>query len=166
MYRDSAGNLYGTTYYGGDLNNRNCGPGGCGVVFKLDPTGKESVLYTFLGGTDGGVTYTGVTADSKGNLYGVTADYGANGYGVVYKLAPTGEQTVLYAFTGGADGGNPECVLYRNSAGNLFGAASAGGGPMPACCLKWRHELQRRGSSLVLSRVLLAPALFLRQPLD
>src|ERR1039457_3987576 len=119
VIRDSAGNLYGTTYYGGTAN--------AGVVYKLDTTGHETVLYTFTGGADGGFPWSGVIRGSAGNLYGTTLGGGRAGAGVVYKLDSTGHETVLYAFTGGADGGFPCPGVIRDSAGNLFGTTSAGG---------------------------------------
>lgn len=99
---DAAGNLYGTTAGGGDLK---CGPpDGCGVVFKLDGTGKETVLHTFTAGADGAYPYGGVILDAEGNLYGTAlaggtgrcSDYGP-GCGVVFKVDATGKQTVLHA---------------------------------------------------------------------
>ncbi len=108
---DAKGNLYGTTFYGGDLK---CGSGqGCGVVFKVDPaTSEETVLYRF-NGTDGANPAAGLILDAKGNLYGTTyaggnlSDCNENGCGVVFKLDPTTRnETILYRFTG-ADGANP-----------------------------------------------------------
>jgi uncharacterized repeat protein (TIGR03803 family) len=118
LIRDSAGNLYGTTYAGGASHN--------GVVFKLDTTGTETVLYSFIGGVDGGLPYAGLTRDLAGNLYGTTYSGGASNNGVVFKLNETGE-TVLYSFTGGADGANPRAGLIRDSAGNLYGTTLSGG---------------------------------------
>lgn len=92
LVRDAAGNLYGTTYFGGALPN--CNGAGCGVVFKLDPSGKETVLHSFTGGTDGAFPWAGLTTDAAGNLYGVTAGGGdincfpPEGCGVVFKITP------------------------------------------------------------------------------
>jgi uncharacterized repeat protein (TIGR03803 family) len=119
VVRDSAGNLYGTTLTGGAA--------GAGVVYKVDTTGHETVLYSFTGGADGGSPYAGVIRDSAGNLYGTTAGGGAAGAGVVYKVDTTGHQTVLYSFTGGADGGNPYASVIRDAAGNLYGTTNGGG---------------------------------------
>ena len=77
---DSDGNLYGTTEEGGADNY--------GVVFKIDSTGIESVLYSFTGGGDGSTPWAGLIKDSAGNFYGTTAEGGAYGYGVVFKLSP------------------------------------------------------------------------------
>jgi uncharacterized repeat protein (TIGR03803 family) len=89
---DPEGNLYGTTLLGGAA--------GEGVVFKLDTSGRETVLHTFTGGTDGGEPEAGVIRDSGGNLYGTTFSGGAAGAGVVYMLSPSGQETVLYSFAG------------------------------------------------------------------
>ncbi len=116
---DSAGNLYGTTNGGGNTCN-------CGVVFKLDRSGNETVLYTFTG-TDGDGPQAGVIRDSAGNLYGTTDFGGTDGYGVVYKVDASGRETVLYDFTDGADGANPYAGVIRDSAGNLYGTTLYGG---------------------------------------
>ena len=116
---DSAGNLYGTTQYGGAFNG--------GVVFEIAPNGQETVLHAFTGGADGANPATGVVLDHAGNLYGTTNGGGAHGFGVVYKLDTSGAETVLYSFTGGADGGTPNGVIL-DAAGNLFGTTYQGGG--------------------------------------
>jgi uncharacterized repeat protein (TIGR03803 family) len=121
VIRDSAGNLYGTTRSGGTAN--------AGVVYKLDTAGRETVLHTFTGGGDGGDPWAGVIRGSAGNLYGTTSGGGTpgcyEGCGVVYKLDATGQETVLYTFTGGADGGAPYAGVIRDSAGNFYGTTSA-----------------------------------------
>ena len=124
VVRDTDGNLYGTTAYGGDLSA--CGGHACGVVFKLDPTGHETVLYSFTGG-DGQTPLADLVRDKNGNLYGTTRDGGAFGYGVVFKVDPTGNETVLYSFTGGADGAHPWAGVVRDENGNLYGTAGGGG---------------------------------------
>lgn len=94
-----------------------------------------SVLYQFQGGTDGEGPVGRLIIDKQGNLYGTTQYGGSNqscdgytGCGTVFKLAPDGTKTVLYAFTGGADGAFPRAGLTRDAAGNLFGTAAYGGG--------------------------------------
>jgi uncharacterized repeat protein (TIGR03803 family) len=129
LIRDHAGNLYGTTEAGGDLSA--CGGGGCGVVFKLDPTGVETVLYSFTGGSDGETPFPGVVQDPAGNLYGTTeaggdlSACGGGGCGVVFKVDPTGNETVLHTFSG-ADGEFPIGVV-RVASGNLYGTTDGGG---------------------------------------
>src|SRR5208282_3849903 len=97
-----------------------------GVVFKVDPSGNETVLYTFTGGADGGYPLAGVIRDSAGNLYGTTNGGGASGAGVVFKVDTSGNETVLYTFTGGSDGGSPWGGVIRDSKGNLYGTADVG----------------------------------------
>ena len=118
LIRGSAGDLYGTTVQDG--------ASGAGVVFKLDAIG-ETVLYSFTGGADGSNPFGSLVRDSAGNLYGTTESGGASGAGVVFKLDTTGTETVLYSFTGDADGGYPYAGLIRDSAGNLYGTTSSGG---------------------------------------
>jgi uncharacterized repeat protein (TIGR03803 family) len=127
VIRDPAGNLYGTTTYGGDAS----GTAGAGVVFKIDTSGHETVLYTFTGGTDGANSLAGVIRDRAGNLYGTTPNggnaSGALGSGVVFKVDTSGHETVLYTFTGGADGAYPQVGVIRDRAGNLYGTTPFGG---------------------------------------
>lgn len=125
VIRDAAGNLYGTTSIGGNLST--CHLAGCGVVFKLDTTGKETVLYSFTGGADGAGPEAGVMHDSAGNLYGTTYDGGASGFGVVYKVDTASQETVLHNFTGGPDGRNPLAGVILDPAGNLYGTTGGGG---------------------------------------
>jgi uncharacterized repeat protein (TIGR03803 family) len=113
------GNIYGTASGGG--------ASGAGVVFKIDTSGKETVLYSFTGGTDGGYPFGSILSDSAGNLYGTTNGGGASGAGVVFKVDLSGNETVLYSFTGGADGGYPLAGLIRDAAGNLYGTTNGGG---------------------------------------
>jgi uncharacterized repeat protein (TIGR03803 family) len=115
LVSDAAGNLYGTS----------CCVG-FGTVFKLDTTGVVTVLYTFIGGADGGFPTGTLVLDATGNIYGTTIIYGPSGFGTVFKLDPSGTETVIYRFTGGADGGQPG-GLVSDAAGNLYGAAYTGG---------------------------------------
>jgi uncharacterized repeat protein (TIGR03803 family) len=73
--------------------------------------------------------------DEQGNLYGTTENGGAKGGGTVYKLTQSGRETILYNFTGGADGAMPEGSLVRDGAGNLYGTTIAGGNTncAPSC---------------------------------
>jgi uncharacterized repeat protein (TIGR03803 family) len=94
-------------------------------VFKVDTTGKETVLYSFHG-SDGANPYAGLVRDPAGNLYGTTYNGGTSENGVVFKVDTTGKETVLYSFSGGLDGGNPYGSLARDSAGNLYGTTRYG----------------------------------------
>jgi uncharacterized repeat protein (TIGR03803 family) len=130
LIRDSAGNLYGTTYFGG---NPNCVQGnGCGTVFELSH-GKLTVLHTFTG-PDGANPAAGLIRDSVGNLYGTTFLGGTSGAcpggcGTVFKLDTSGALTILHSFTGSSngDGARPMGGLVRDAAGNFYGTTQNGG---------------------------------------
>jgi uncharacterized repeat protein (TIGR03803 family) len=126
---DKHKNLYGTTASGGGSG---CGGYGCGTVFKFTPSGKESVLYSFVGGTDGAGPVAGLTFDSLGNIYGTTISGGStgcggSGCGTVFKLTPLGKETVLYSFTGIPDGYGPFGSVVFDKKGNMYGTTGAGG---------------------------------------
>ena len=136
IVRDLRGNLYGVALFGGDTTSPNCiNNYGCGTLFKLDQKGNFTVLYTFTGGADGNVPQ-GLTMDWAGNLYGITF-FGGNlscstpnnppGCGVVYRVDSKGNLTVLYTFTGGADGAFPNDYLTLDWAGNIYGVTLQGG---------------------------------------
>jgi uncharacterized repeat protein (TIGR03803 family) len=125
---DSAGALYGTAESGGAHQS--------GVVYKLTPSSQgawtETVLYSFRGGKeDGSTPHATLVWDGQGNLYGTTLGGGLGANGVVYELSPgsSGEwtETVLYRFTGGADGGVPFSSLTLDADGNLYGTTTGGG---------------------------------------
>ncbi len=133
---DGEGNLYGTTFQGGEMSNPTgwCENGGCGVVFKLDRTGKETVLYSFTGGADGAAPF-GLIRSSDGTLFGVatrggsfgpSTPGGTQGNGVVFKLDTKGKFSVLYTFTGGTDGAIPYGTPLLLG-GELYGTTFAGG---------------------------------------
>jgi uncharacterized repeat protein (TIGR03803 family) len=124
LVRDSDGNLYGTTYSGG---TQCTSQGGCGTVFKVTASGTESVLYSFSGGTDGGYPFSTLLRAANGDLYGTTVFGGADDQGTVFKVSPEGVETVLYSFTGAADGGEPEGGLIFDHNGNIVGTTSKGG---------------------------------------
>ncbi len=115
---DSSGNLYGTASSGGDF--------GEGAVFKFNPAGKETVLYSFKGGTDGADPEGGLILIG-GNLYGTTTAGGTSDQGTVFEITSTGKESVLHSFTLKADGANPQAGLTTDAAGNLYGTTFAGG---------------------------------------
>ena len=135
---DSAGNLYGTTEFGGDFV---CD---CGIVYQLQPTVQgqwtENILYSFIGVSQGGgdVSFpaSDVTLDRNGNIFGSTTgggDFNCNlGCGGVYQLIPNGDGTyqevVLNIFHGGRDGASPQGGVIVDPAGNIFGSTEFGGG--------------------------------------
>ncbi|HTW31236.1 MAG TPA: choice-of-anchor tandem repeat GloVer-containing protein [Candidatus Sulfotelmatobacter sp.] len=133
---DQAGNLYGTTSEGGSL--------GDGLIYELTPssggTWTENILHNFTGGSDGAYPdHPFLIFDSSGNLYGSAALggqgncplFGSSECGTIFKLTPlaggTWDFTVLHAFTGGSDGGNPEGTLVFDTSGNLYGTTYGGG---------------------------------------
>jgi len=121
LFQDAAGNLYGTTQYGG-------AKGGFGTVFKLSTKGEETVLLSFAGTPDAEDPYSGLTRDKAGNFYGTTLYGGAQGgFGTVFKLHPGGKETILHSFAGTPDGEDPRSVLVRDAAGNLYGTTQYGG---------------------------------------
>ena len=124
---DAKGNLYGTTYSGGFFASGQCAVG-CGTVFRIDATGKFTVLHRFKGGSDGGNPAAGLLRSADGKfLYGTTASYNDTTYaGTVFQVG-TGGETVLYGFpASGVDGTVPLAGLVQDAAGNLYGTTSAG----------------------------------------
>ena len=131
---DKAGNLYGTTFSGGQKGGQVCGYGQnstCGVVYELTRSGSawtEDVLHTFTGGDDGANPANGLVLDGAGNLYGTTTSGGSGIYGTVFQLGPSGSgwtENVLYSF--GLDGGEvPYGSLIFDASGNLYGATVYG----------------------------------------
>jgi uncharacterized repeat protein (TIGR03803 family) len=150
LLKDAAGNLYGTTGFGGTHN--------WGTVYRLSPTSTggftETILYSFKGGSaDGAYPQGTLVRDSAGNLYGVTQNGGITGAGcgvtlpnpgcgVVFKLHPTTTggwaETVLHRFTG-TDGGTSFAGLVEDSKGNFYGATSVGGSAGLGTVFKLSH---------------------------
>lgn len=123
LVADEQGNLYGTAQSYGD---NGCFPG-CGTLFELERDGAGrwnfQVLYSFTGGSDGNFPCSPLIFDSDGNVYGTTA-YGGNnensGNGTVFELERSVDgwvEKVLYAFTGGSDGGFPIAGLAMDGMG-------------------------------------------------
>ncbi len=112
------GILYGTTYYGGGINNY-------GTVFTISPAGVEKVLYSFKGGADG-ANPMGRLLEFNGTLYGTTYTGGAhNYYGTVFSITPAGVEKVVYSFKDGNDGAYPTAGLVRIGQ-TLYGTARYG----------------------------------------
>jgi uncharacterized repeat protein (TIGR03803 family) len=93
----------------------------------VDTTGKKTVVHSFTGGADGELPQSGLIRDATGNFYGTTTMGGTFNSGTVYELDKNGKETVLYTFTGGADGNDPIGVLLQDAAGNLYGTTVIGG---------------------------------------
>ena len=120
LIRDAEGNLYGTTSAGG--------PADAGTVFEvIAATRTESVLYSFTGGNDGKRPVANLARDTAGNLYGTTYMGGSALSGTVFKVDTSNQETVLYNFTGGADGQYPFAGVIIDSQGNLYGTTIFGG---------------------------------------
>lgn len=128
LIQGSDGNFYGTTA-GGGVN-------GGGAVFRITPTGVETLLYSFAGGAANGATPQSLIQGTDGNFYGVTAQGGvgpcSQGCGTVFKLTPGGLLTTLYSFSGGTDGGVPNGVI-QGSDGNFYGSTEFGGASTATC---------------------------------
>ena len=107
-------------------------------------TATETVLHHFASPPQGAYPEAGVVRDPAGNLYGTTVNGGAAGWGVVFKLDTAGRQTVLYNFTGGADGGNPSGGVIGDSAGNFYGTPSTAAQRAGAWCSSWISPAMRR----------------------
>ncbi len=149
---DSAGNLYGTAYFGGDEKPEVCHAvgnhaAGCGVVYELTPTAhgpwQETVLHTFTGAPDGQNPWDQLTFDSSGNLYGTTQSGGDVGCyplyacGVVFELSPSPggswTESILYAFPSLSAGFNVLGGVTFDSQRNLYGVTYQGGDTSVSC---------------------------------
>ncbi len=130
---DHEGNLYGTTYIGGQ--GYGCNADGCGTVFRLKRPAKknaawtESVLHRFTGGTDGGLPSVGLTLDKQGNLYGTTGIGGNDGYGVAFQIERPSHGThwvekILHSFDLNMGGGGPGGPVLFDKEGNLYGTTA------------------------------------------
>jgi uncharacterized repeat protein (TIGR03803 family) len=125
LIQASDGNFYGTTNGGGSS--------AYGTIFKVAPGGTYTTLYAFTNGSDGGYPYAGLIQGRDGNLYGTTTEGGASqSQGTIFEYVlsgPSAGLTTLYAFTGGADGGEPTGGVIQGADGNFYGAGEDGGGP-------------------------------------
>lgn len=112
---DKSNTVYGTTY--------GCGTYNYGTVFKVDTSGKETVLHSFAYADGANPYLTSLLMDSESDLYGVALN-GGGGFGTVYKLSKNRTFTLLYSFTGGTtDGCYPSGTPLMDTKGNLYGTA-------------------------------------------
>jgi len=123
------GNLYATTAWGGVGQ---CSGEGCGVVFRITPSGTLKVLYKFDGGIDGGVPFSGLTLGTDGDFWGTTQVAGdmscipPYGCGTIFKITKRGSLTTLYSFPDFADGADPFAPPIQGAYGNFYGTTSYG----------------------------------------
>jgi hypothetical protein len=145
---DRHGNLYGTTAWGGGSSN------GSGTAYELQRTGSGFIyhqLHSFGNGLDGSFPWAGVTIGPDGSLFGTTYDGGTGQNGIVYQLRPPitfcgsascrWSETILYNFTRGSDGGDPQGAVVFDQAGNLYGTNVNGG----AGDVGVAYEMRRNG---------------------
>lgn len=144
---DAAGNIYGTTTYGG--GGIDCDVGDCGVVFRLSRSGSgwtETVLYrSDVLNSAGRNPAAGVILDSAGNVYGTTLYGGSGNGGAVFQLSQSGSSwtaTALHGFGATGDGKTPFGGLITDQQGNLYGTTEDGPGYTGTV-----YELQRSGDS-------------------
>lgn len=120
---DHAGNIYGTTYFGGAID--------AGTVFQVTPSGAETIIHSFMDGSEGRFPYSGLIMDQSGNFFGTTTDAGSGGGGVVFELSPSGggwTYSVLYSLTGALGNScGPAWALTMDGNGNLYDTTECGG---------------------------------------
>ena len=134
------GTIYGTSDAGGNLTCRDTWGDGCGTVFHLQPRPticasiscpwNETILYRFLGTSDGNDPLAGVTLDASGNIYGTTYQGGDGSAGGVYELSRSGSGWTLdeiHTFVGQSDGAFPASGLIFDASSNLYGTTQYGG---------------------------------------
>lgn len=146
---DQSGNLYGNTEGGGSGSCIFYSQSGCGTIFKLSRRNGNwtfGPLYSFLGGTDGEFPVRPLVFGPNGTVYSTTSGGGegtctpqgqANGCGTVFNSAPSPtpprtplpkwNETTLYRFSGGSDGGIPVSPVVFDHAGNMYGTAAVDG---------------------------------------
>jgi len=112
-------NFFGTTSAGGLFS--------AGTVFTITPQGTVTTLHTFAGGADGANPKAGLVLGNNSNFFGTTFGGGLSSAGTVFQMTPSGTLTILYTFTGGADGGQPEAGLVQGFDGNFYGTTFGGG---------------------------------------
>jgi uncharacterized repeat protein (TIGR03803 family) len=128
------GNFYGTTADKGNITLCTSGNGGCGVIYKITPSSKYEVIYTF-DETNGAIPEDPLLLGTDGNFYGTTFYGGSingvyNGNGVVFKVTPQGKYTPIYVFCaqqGCLDGGQPTDGLVQGADGNFYGTTTCCG---------------------------------------
>jgi len=139
------GTLYGTTFNGGSstcATKYRYYPEWCGTVFAITKSGKESVLYSFKGGSDGESPLAGLI-DVNGTLHGTTREGGGNGAGTVFSITTSGAETVLHRFTGVPNDGSTPVAELLNVNGTLYGTTFNGGS---STCFTTTHSPEGCGT--------------------
>jgi uncharacterized repeat protein (TIGR03803 family) len=139
---DGSGNVYGTTYMGGDK--------GRGAVFQITPDGSESVLYSFGGPPDGAFPGA-LVQDGNGNFYGTTAEGGSHHFGTVFVVTADGQEKGLFSFDGKKKDGKFPGDLILDASGNFYGTTSYGGNCEGAGC-GLMFEVNTNGTQNILWR--------------
>ncbi len=121
---DAQGNMYGGTQEGGDAAA--CPGFGCGIIFKVTPSGQETILHTFRGPE--GAVPNELMWGADGNLWGTTAGGGTHDQGTIFKITTDGTYTDVYNFEGGLNGGVPYAGLTQDPEGTFY--STVGGGIM------------------------------------
>ena len=132
LVRAANGDLYGTTYYGGESASANC-PNGCGTIFRITPSGTFTRLHSFCSlsnCTDGAYPYAALVQATNGDLYGTTYGGGAENGGTIFEVTPSGMLTTQYSFcsqAGCTDGQSPNAGLVQDTNGDIYGTTTSGG---------------------------------------
>lgn len=117
LVQGNDGNFYGVTYEGGSNNN--------GSVFKITPAGVLTMIHSFVYKSpsyDGNLPQAGLTLGTDGNFYGTTGAGGTKNSGTIFKVTPSGTETVLYNFCDpSCDGFSPATPLVLHTNGNFYG---------------------------------------------
>jgi uncharacterized repeat protein (TIGR03803 family) len=139
---DMKGTLYGTTQYGGTGPCHYSGNTGCGTVFEVTTSGKETVLHSFADKPDGSYPVAGLI-DVRGTLYGTTTEggsgagcNGSGGCGTVFSITTAGSEHVRHNFRRG-DGVQPYASLVDFS-GTVYGTTTAGGAYRSGTVFAWK----------------------------
>jgi uncharacterized repeat protein (TIGR03803 family) len=121
LVQGADGNFYGVTFYGGTNDSG-------GTVIRVTPAGEETVLWSFGAGSDGRTPIGNLVQGRDGNFYGTTASGGIYGYGTVFRITPSGMETVIWNFGATpADGQAPWGGVIEASDGALYGTTTQGG---------------------------------------